>query len=70
MSETYDEVFDAWIRVLDEDVIQGEFGYERGEFNIMPALWHPLYLEGMTPAEAWQQALDAYRSSSPSEDQP
>ena len=54
-----DESFDAWIRNLDEGVIQGEHGYERGEFTVFPELWRPLYAEGLTPAQAWQRALDA-----------
>lgn len=55
-----DEVaFDEWIRALDEDVIQGEFGYERGEFTVYPYLWRALYDEGLTPADAWQRALAA-----------
>jgi hypothetical protein len=51
--------FEAWIRTLDEDVIQGEFGYERGEYDVFPELWRPLYDEGLTPMQAWQRALDA-----------
>lgn len=58
-----DEKFQGWIRALDEDVIQAEYGYERGEFTITPALWHPLYAEGLTPAEAFKRALDAYASA-------
>ena len=54
-----DEKFQEWIRSLDEDVIQAEYGYERGEFNVTPALWHPLYVEGLTPADAFKRALDA-----------
>jgi hypothetical protein len=52
--------FEAWIRTLDEDVIQGEFGYERGEYDVFPELWRPLYDEGLTPRQAWQRALDAF----------
>ena len=57
-----DEKFREWIRALDEDVIQAEYGYERGEFNVTPALWHPLYAEGLTPASAFKRALDAHAS--------
>lgn len=55
-----EERFDEWIRVLDEDVIQGEFGYERGEFTVYPVLWRPLYERELTPAQAWRRALDAH----------
>lgn len=52
--------FDEWIRQLDEDVIQGEFGYEDGEFTVYTSHWEPLYNEGLTPREAWQRALDGH----------
>jgi hypothetical protein len=52
--------FREWIRSLDEDVIQGEFGYEDGEFTVYPSLWRPLFNEGLTPRQAWQRALDAF----------
>lgn len=52
--------FDEWIRQLDEDVIQGEFGYEPGEFTVYTSHWKPLYSEGLTPRQAWQRALDGY----------
>jgi hypothetical protein len=52
--------FNSWIRELDEDVIQGEFGYERGEFTVFPDHWRPLYREGLSPRAAWQRALDAF----------
>lgn len=57
-----DEKFQEWIRALDEDVIQAEYGYERGEFTVTPMLWHPLYAEGLSPADAFKRALDAYAS--------
>lgn len=60
--------FDEWIRVLDEDVIQEEFGYERGEFNITPSLWRPLFREGLTPRQAWQRAMDAHSAARKEED--
>ncbi len=59
-----DDAYRAWLDVLNEDVIQGEFGYEEGEFTAFPSLWHPLYAEGLTPRQAWQRALDAHRNSS------
>ena len=55
-----DDAFDDWIRELDEDVIQGQYGYERGEFDVFPELWRPLYEKGLTPAQAFRRALDAF----------
>ena len=52
--------FDAWICELDEDVIQADYGYERGEFTVYPELWRPLFLEGLTPMEAFVRALKAF----------
>lgn len=51
--------FREWILKLDDEVIQGEFGYEPGEFSIYTEHWYPLFREGLTPREAWQRALDA-----------
>lgn len=53
-----DEAFDEWITALVEDVIQGEFGYEPGEFALYPVLWRTLFDEGLRPGEAWQKALN------------
>lgn len=61
--------FDAWIRELDEEVIQGEFGYERGEFSVFPEHWRPLFDEGLTPLQAWQRALDAFSAERKRQDQ-
>lgn len=55
--------FDEWIRCLDEDVIQGEFGYEPGEFTVYTSHWRPLFNEGLTPREAWQRALDGFANA-------
>lgn len=55
--------FDEWICELDEDVIQGEYGYERGEFSVFPEMWRPLFDEGLTPAAAFKRALDAHRET-------
>jgi hypothetical protein len=52
--------FREWLRKLDEDVIQGEFGYEPGEFTVYWTHWKPLYDEGLTPQQAWQRALDGF----------
>lgn len=53
------EKYREWLRVLDEEVIQEGFGYEPGEFTVFPEHWHPLYVEGLTPLQAWTRALDA-----------
>ena len=63
-----EEQFDEWIRSLDEDVIQGEFGYEPGEFSVYPDQWRPLYNEGLSPAQAWRRALDAHKARRLEED--
>lgn len=55
-----DEKFREWLNVLDEEVIQGEYGYEPGEFTVYSSHWHPMYLEGLTPAAAFKRALDAF----------
>jgi hypothetical protein len=57
-----DEKFQKWIRTLDEDVIQTEYGYERGEFAVIPSLWYPLYAEGLSPTAAFSRALSAFSS--------
>jgi len=51
--------FRAWIHELDEDVIQGDYGYERGEFTVYPDHWRAMFREGLTPQQAFQRALDA-----------
>jgi len=55
-----DEKFDAWIETLDEEVIQREYGYEPGEFTVYPEHWRGLYLQGLSPQEAFRRALDAH----------
>jgi hypothetical protein len=60
-----DEPFDAWMQSLNEDVIQGEYGYEEGEFTAYPTLWRPLYDEGLTPQDAFARALAAHRPALP-----
>lgn len=52
--------FRRWIEVLTEDVIQGEYGYEPGEFTVYPEHWRPLFKEGLTPQQAFKRALDAF----------
>lgn len=61
--------FDEWIRGLEEDVIQGEYGFEPGEFTVYPEHWRPLYTEGLTPAQAYRRALDAFAASRREEDE-
>jgi len=51
--------FDAWIAELDEDVIQGRYGYEPGEFSVFPEVWRPMFDQGLTPEDAFRRALDA-----------
>lgn len=67
MDEKYevidDQKYDDWIRSLDEDVIQGEYGYEPGEFTVYTSHWRALYDEGLTPQQAWKRALDGYANS-------
>lgn len=58
--DAIEQRFDEWIRKLDEDVIQGEYGYERGEFTVYPSLWRQLFNEGLTPGQAWRRALQAF----------
>lgn len=60
--------FDEWIRILDEDVIQGDYGFERGEFTVYPELWRPMFREGLTPAQAYHRALDDYNQAEREED--
>lgn len=60
--------FNRWIRALDEDVIQSEYGYEAGEFAVYPEHWRPLWREGLTPQQAFRRALDAYAESRRAED--
>lgn len=56
-----DDKFNEWIAALDEQVIQGEFGYERGEFTVYPDHWRGLFDQGLTPQQAWQRALNAHK---------
>jgi len=53
--------FEKWIDALDNEVIQGEFGYERGEFTVYPDHWRPLFDEGLTPLAAFERALAAHK---------
>jgi hypothetical protein len=61
--------FDVWIEALDEDVIQGEYGYEPGEFTVYLEHWRPMWREGLTPQQAFQRALDAHAAARREEDE-
>ncbi|MGI9489161.1 MAG: hypothetical protein ACR2RF_25400 [Geminicoccaceae bacterium] len=65
MGESWEdnECYDSWLNELREDVIEGEYGYELGEFNVYANLWWPLYEEGLTPQQAFRRALDAHRQA-------
>lgn len=52
--------FKDWIVALDEDVIQGEYGYEDGEFTVYPEHWRPMWREGLSPQASFRRALDAH----------
>lgn len=58
-----EDKFREWLRALDEGVIQGEFGYEPGEFTLYSSHWRPLFDEGLTPQEAWQRAMDGFANA-------
>jgi hypothetical protein len=60
--------FDRWIDELREDVVQGEYGYEPGEFTVYPDAWRALYKEGLTPSQAFKRALDAFADARREED--
>jgi hypothetical protein len=60
--------FRDWIRQLDEEVIQGEYGYEDGEFTVSPDDWRPLWREGLSPSQAFRRALDSFADARREED--
>ena len=51
--------FEGWIDELLEKVIEDEYGYERGEFDVFPELWRPYFHQKLTPQQAFRRALDA-----------
>ena len=55
------EPYDKWLNELREDVIEDEYGYEPGEFNVYAEAWYPLFERGLTPQQAFRRALDAHR---------
>ena len=52
-----EERYGEWLRALEEEVIEREFGYEPGEFAVYPSHWRGLYEQGLSPLDAWQRAL-------------
>ncbi|WP_431861483.1 hypothetical protein [Azospirillum sp.] len=60
--------FRTWLRALEEDVIQGEYGFEPGEFTVYADHWRPLFDEGLTAKQAWRRALDAHAAARAAED--
>lgn len=52
--------FADWLAALQEDVIQEEYGYEPGEFTVYPDEWCADYEAGLTPLQAFKNALDAF----------
>lgn len=68
-SVQFDGPFRAWLEELEEDVIQDEYGYEPGEFTVIPEDWYPLFCEALTPQQAWQRALDAFADARREEDE-
>ena len=50
--------FEEWLEELKTTVIEGEFGYEPGEFSVFADGWFPLWEAGMSPSEAFQSELD------------
>lgn len=57
------ETFDTWIAYLEEDVIQGQYGFEPGEFTVYREHWRPHFDQGLSPEEAFRRALDASAES-------
>lgn len=55
---TRDRHFRNWLEELKIGVIQGEYGYEEGEFTVYPSHWRPMFDHGLTPQEAFRRALD------------
>lgn len=55
--------FENWLANLEVDVIEGEYGYERGEFTIYSSHWRELFDQGLTPRDAWVKALGGYANA-------
>lgn len=61
--------FDEWIDDLEENVVQGEYGYEQGEFTVYPDLWRASFDKGLTPPQAFKIALDAFAEGRKADDE-
>jgi hypothetical protein len=62
--------FEDWIETLETEVIQEEYGYEPGEFNVTPENWRPLFLEGLSPLDAFKRALNTHCEARKAEEAP
>ncbi len=58
--QSFTGAYRNWLDNLETDVIQGEYGYEPGEFTVYADHWVALYEEGLTPAAAFKRALDGF----------
>lgn len=54
------QAFEKWIDELDENMAQGNYGYECGEFTVFPDHRRQMFDEGLTPQQAFQRALDVF----------
>jgi hypothetical protein len=52
--------FDRWIEELRKNVVEGEYGYEPGEFEVYPSEWRALYKEGLSPSQAFRRVLNSF----------
>lgn len=66
--QEWSEAYLAWLRDLEERVIQGEHGYEPGEFGVYPESWAQMYEDGLTPDAAWRRAMEAHAQARRDED--
>ena len=60
--------FNDWIDDLRENVVEGEYGYEPGEFTVYPEHWRSMFREGLTPSQAFRRALDGFAEARKQED--
>lgn len=44
-------------------MIEGEYGFEPGEFTVYPDHWRPMFDEGLTPQQAYRRDLDAFSAA-------
>ena len=52
--------FQHWLRELEESVIQQDYGYEPGEFDVWAEDWRPMFDRGLTPQQAFRRALNMH----------